>query len=187
MTVRSEIITYILEHFDQPYVQIQSGLRIQVLPDYDALPYCQRGQSAAFVSERRVLVVWHDNAKLLLDLAQQIRDSVAESFSGEELADGERNNSKGFSSLLVLQDLEENEKNVPESGVEKPRKIMLWQAGYTATALFLSVASIGAGWSKIAVEQIQEPNWFRLLFVICIPAQFWLAQVRSIIHHKQLC
>lgn len=178
MTINSRIINYVLERNETPFVQIQTHLRVQVVADFEGLPFCQRGQSAAFIADRKLLVVWHEDPKALIQLGQKIQDALAETLCGDELGSGSTKNSSEDSPFSSMVEYEEEDEKAEESSSDKPRKIMLWQSAYTSIAVFLSIISIGFGWSKVAIEQVQEPNWLRLLFLLCLPGQFWLAQVR---------
>ena len=67
MTVNTRVIKILL-HLPTicTYVEIQPGLRLQVLPDMSYLPRCQKHQFAAFIADRGILVVWEDEPKKLL-------------------------------------------------------------------------------------------------------------------------
>ncbi|RMZ67590.1 glycosyl transferase family 2 [Pyrenophora seminiperda CCB06] len=55
------------------------------------------------------------------------------------------------------------------------RDIMMWQAAYTGISILLLTVALGTGFREIAIEQAEDPNWLRLLFIICVPAQVWLS------------
>lgn len=176
MTVKSRIIKYALQSVELPFVQMQPGLRLQVVPDFDALPFCQRGQSAAFVARHQLLVVWQDDPKLLLQRAQQLQNALARTLCGAELDDDDDN----IKAKTPLDDLTASNDSLAKSddAGNVPRRTKLWQAIYTGISVMLLTAAIGSGWRQVAIQQIQEPNWLRLLFILCLPAQFWLSLVR---------
>ncbi|KAF1837671.1 hypothetical protein BDW02DRAFT_107269 [Decorospora gaudefroyi] len=177
MTVNTRVIKYILERTHLPYVQIQSGLRLQVIPDFEALPYCQRGQSAAFIASRGMLVVWQDDPKLLLERAEFIINALMRMMCGAEYgysADDEMEKVLGKNPMVDIQDYDD----IFDTGNgqdEKPRELKMWQSAYCGMSILLLTTAIGSGWRQIAIQQIQDPNWLRLLFIVCLPAQVWLS------------
>jgi hypothetical protein len=179
MTVNTRVIKYTLKRAEVPYVEIRSGLRLQVIPDFEALPFCQRGQSAAFIASTQMLVVWQDEPKLLLERSQLIINSLMRMMCGQDygwLGDDELDIITG---KTMLHDIAEYEDTLEagDTGEEQPRELKLWQSFYTGVSVLLLTLAIGSGWRQIAVEQILEPNWLRLLFIVCLPAQACLSLV----------
>jgi hypothetical protein len=183
MTVNTRVIKYILERTQAQYVQIQSGLRLQVVPDFEALPYCQRGQSAAFIASRGMLVVWQDDPKLTLERAEFIINCLMRMMCGAEYGydaqDLELEKSLGKNPIDI-----EDYDDVYDSGNAKDedcRDMKMWQAAYCGMSILLLTTAIGSGYRQIAIEEFQAPkHWLRLLFVICLPAQVWLSLVSHI-------
>jgi hypothetical protein len=178
MTVNSRVIKFILERTSVPFVQIQSGLRLQVVPDFEALPFCQRGQSAAFIASRGMLVVWEDDPKLLLERADFIINALMRMMCGDEYgygADDEIKKVLGKNPMIDIGDY--SEVFDMGNGSEEKRELKLWQAAYCGMSILLLTTAIGSGWRQIAIQQIHEPNWLRLLFIICLPGQVWLSLV----------
>ncbi|KAH7383929.1 glycosyl transferase family group 2-domain-containing protein [Pyrenochaeta sp. MPI-SDFR-AT-0127] len=176
MTVSSTVISYVLRRVELPYVQIQAGLRLQVVPDFYALAHCQRGQSAAFVVAHQVLIVWQDDPKLLLKRAQAIQEALTRTLVGIDFdEEGQGHACKTpFSDVAGYSDYDSSFET-ENCDKEYPRQANLWQAVYTGISIFLLTVAIGHGWRQIAIEHVEDPNWFRLLFIICVPAQFWLS------------
>ncbi|KAF1941018.1 hypothetical protein EJ02DRAFT_493414 [Clathrospora elynae] len=157
--------------------RIQSGLRLQVVPDFEALPFCQRGQSAAFVSGRGILVVWQDDPKLLLERAEFIINALMKMMCGAEYGysgDDEIEKVLGKKPVIDI-DQYDDVFDTGDDREEKPRKLKLWQACYTGMSLLLLTVAIGSGWRQVAIQHIQNPNWLRFLFIICLPPQVWLS------------
>jgi hypothetical protein len=183
MTVNTRVIKYILERTQAQYVQIQSGLRLQVVPDFEALPYCQRGQSAAFIASRGMLVVWQDDPKLTLERAEFIINCLMRMMCGAEYGydaqDLELEKSLGKNPIDI-----EDYDDVYDSGDAKDedsRDMKMWQAAYCGMSILLLTTAIGSGYRQIAIEEFQAPkHWLRLLFVICLPAQVWLSLVSHV-------
>lgn len=68
--------------------------------------------------------------------------------------------------------------DIQDNGKDEPRRLIVWQATYTSIAVAMLTVAIGSGWRQVAIQQIQEPNWLRLLFALAIPGQVWLSLVR---------
>ncbi|CAN9431580.1 unnamed protein product [Alternaria alternata] len=124
MTVNTRVIKYILERTQAQYVQIQTGLRLQVVPDFEALPYCQRGQSAAFVASRGILIVWQDDPKLTLERAEFIINCLMRMMCGAEYGydaqDLELEKALGKNPMVII---EEYDDGFYSGDGKAPRKI----------------------------------------------------------------
>jgi hypothetical protein len=175
MTINTRMINLIMSRTYLPYVQIQFGKRIQIVPDFNALPYCQKNHSAAFVASHQRLVVWEDDPQRLLDRAQGIQDALVKMIWGNDLA---RMTDKTIAKSIGIEmkEYDESLKDYEEHP-EQPRKIKLWQSLYAAIAICMLTVTIGSGWRQVAIQQIHDPNWLRLLFLIAIPGQAWLSLV----------
>ncbi|KAH6870447.1 glycosyl transferase family group 2-domain-containing protein, partial [Alternaria rosae] len=160
------------------YVQIQSGLRLQVIPDFEALPYCQRGQSAAFVASRGMLVVWQDDPKLTLERAEFIINCLMRMMCGAEYGYDAQDlelEKSGKNLAIDMEDYDDSRDSGEATG-EEARDMKLWQAAYCGMSILLLTVAIGSGYRQIAIEEFQAPkHWLRLLFIICLPAQVWLS------------
>src|SRR4051812_26144535 len=84
MTVNTRVIKILLRTTDMPYVEIEAGLRIQVLPDITFLPHAQKYQFAAFIAQTGMLVVWDDNPKAIISRVEKIEQALMEMFWQEE-------------------------------------------------------------------------------------------------------
>lgn len=175
ITVSSSIIRYILDRAEQPYIQIRAGLRLQIIPNFQALSYCQRGQSAAFVASHQMLVVWQDDPKLLVQHAQYLQDALAKSIVGDEFDDEDKTAFGKNPASDAAKDDDSLGKGVDDN--EERRETKIWQAGYTGVTVLALVTALGTGWRQVAIQQVQEPNLLRLLFIVTLPAQAWLALV----------
>jgi hypothetical protein len=175
MTVNSRIIKLILSRTEFPYVQIQAGKRLQVVPDFDVLPYCQKNQFAAFVTSHQALVVWEDDPKRLIDRAQGIQDALIKMIGGDELA---HMTNKSIEKSVGPDTDDYVESMVDHEEVENyKRPLKMWQPIYTSIAILMLTTAIGSGWRKVAIQQVQDPDWLRLLFMIAIPGQACLSLV----------
>ena len=158
---------------DEHFIQIHRTLRLQVVPDTPGLQYCQRHQSAAFIADTGTLLVWEDEPTRLLERAEYIQDALMKmSWKPEPEEEGApKDTKKPFVKIEEYEEPTEEEAAVDEA----PRKTMLWQCVYEAVTIALVIGCIGSGWRWVAVEHIQDPNWMRLLFIVVLPAQAWLA------------
>lgn len=173
MTVNTRVIKLFLHNNDRPYVPLRNGLRLQVLPDMSYLPRCQKHQFAAFIADRGILVVWDDEPRHLLDRAQKIEKSLMEMI-WDDPVEGESLDEKKDGGEVFVQEVG-SEDDVELGTVEKPRKIMLWQPLLVAVELCLTVFSIGSGYRAVARETYIDGNYMRLLFIIVLLPQMWLA------------
>lgn len=181
-----------LRHVDTPYVPLDNGLRIQILPNMTYLPECQKHHFAAFIQDHTLLVVWDDDPNHLLDRAQNIEDQLMNMIwngdeEGNEKAStavpskvASRTPSIRVKEFLGLEVLGSQNSDVEENLAETPRKIVLIQPVLTAITLLLVIAAIGSGWRQITLELMVDKGWIRLAFVVVVPLQIWLALVSMI-------
>lgn len=165
-----------------PYVQIRSGLRLQVIPDFAALPYCQRAQSAAFIASNQLLVVWQDDPKALVDRAEIIINSLMRMTCGDEFGTLDDDELDEITGKTAWTDIAEYH-DVVEPGkgsAEDHRELKLWQSLYTGISIILLIICVGCGFREIAVQHVLEPRWLRFLFILVTPAQIWLSLVSII-------
>jgi hypothetical protein len=173
MTVNTRIIKLILSRIDLPYIKIQHGKRLQIIPDFNALPFCQKSQSAAFIASHQMLLVWEDDPMRLLTRTQEIQDALMKVIWGDEIANDTATSAEKSSGVKVTEC-----EPAAHNGNKGPRRTVMWQSAYTAMAICMLTTATASGWRQIAIQQIQEPNWLRLLFIIALPGQIWLSLVR---------
>jgi hypothetical protein len=173
MTVNTRVIRILLHANQMPFVEIQEGLRIQVLPDMSYLPRCQKHQFAAFIADRGVLVVWDDDPKKILARVERLETALMKMIWGNEGAYPEEDEKKEEIEITE----EELDIDLENPGESKPRRIKLMQAVISAWSIGLTIGVIGLGWRQIAVELMVDKNWIRLAFILAFVPQFWLALV----------
>ncbi|KAF4535497.1 putative glycosyl transferase family 2 protein [Lasiodiplodia theobromae] len=166
MTVNTRVIKILLHNNNLPYVEIQKGLRVQVLPDISYLPRCQKHQFAAFIADRGILVVWEDQPKKLLERIKNIESALMDMI-WQEGEDGDDEKKEASYEVYELEDLEAAE--------EKPRKTVLIQALITACTMIVTCAAIGSGWREIAVQLQVDGDYIRLAFAAVVIPQVWLS------------
>ena len=179
MTVNTRVIRILLHSNQMPFVEIQEGLRIQVLSDMSYLPRCQKHQFAAFIADRGVLVVWDDDPKKILDRVERLETLLMKMIWGNEGVYPEEDEKKEEEEAVE----DEFDPNAdPENPQEaKPRKLMLMQAFVTAATIALTITVLGWGWRQVTVEIFIDHNFIRIAFILAFIPQFWLALVRRLI------
>ncbi|ORY08369.1 glycosyl transferase family group 2-domain-containing protein [Clohesyomyces aquaticus] len=168
MTVSTRVIQVILANNNLPWVDLSEGLRLQVIPDLDALPHCQKHQSAAFISSSQKLLVWEDDPRKLLERSSFIQERIVEKIWGNDPAYPQDDVQTEGGDAFEKEDLE-------GQVLEGPREMVLVQAWLTAAMLILVIAAIGGGWRQVAIEIYVDRNYLRFIFAACILPQIWLA------------
>jgi hypothetical protein len=182
MTVNTRVLQLFMHaRPDEHYIQIHASLRLQVIPNIESLPHCQRHQSAAFIASNSTLLVWEDEPTRLLERAEYIQDALMKMSWKSDDQEGE-NEEKGDGKRPFVEIEEYAQATEEEEAAEneKPRELVLWQTIYTGLTIVLITAALGSGWRLIAIEHVQEPKWIRLAFIAALPAQIWLSLVGSI-------
>ncbi|MCJ1395005.1 hypothetical protein MMC18_007886 [Xylographa bjoerkii] len=176
MTVNTRVIKLFLRRQDLPYVPLKDGLRLQILPNINYLPSCQKHHFAAFIADTSMLVVWDDEPKHLLTRAKSIEEQLMGMIWEADPGPYDEKTEKGHSvdvtevnSAASSSDLER------EDSVAKPRKLVMNQAVLCGLTLVLLIAAIGAGWRQIVIELVVDQQMLRLAFAAVVPFQCWLA------------
>ena len=181
MTVNTRVIKLFLKRQDLPYVPLQDGLRLQILPNITYLPTCQKHHFAAFIQDTSILVVWDDEPKHLLARAdmieKQLMAMIWDDNSNSAAYDEKMNKSQTVLVSEVPQEGSDGEGGYEDLIVEKPRKLVLIQAVLCALTLMLLIAAIGSGWRQIVIELLVDHQVIRLAFAAVVPLQMWLALV----------
>lgn len=171
MTINTRVIKILLHTNEMPWVEIEPGLRLQVLPDISYLPRCQKHQFAAFIADRGLLVIWDDQPKKLLDRGEVLQEKLMKMIWGNQSAYPEEKEEKKGAEVVV-QDMEIDPENMEP---EKPRRIVLVQPIITACTLICTIVAIGSGWREVAIEIFVDHNYIRLAFALVVLPQIWLA------------
>jgi hypothetical protein len=173
MTVNTRVIRILLHANTMPYVVIQEGLRIQVLPDMSYLPRCQKHQFAAFIADCGMLVVWDDEPKKILERVEKLESALMTMIWGNESAYPEEVSAEKKEVAVNVDELGYDN----EAAAEKPRRIVLIQPVLSALTLCAAVVAVGAGFRQVAVEIAIDRYWLRLLFILAVVPQVWLSLV----------
>ena len=176
MTVNTRVIQLLLYNNVLPFIEIEEGLRLQVLPNISYLPQCQKHQSAAFVADRGLLVVWDDDPKKIVGRVKSVQNALVKMIWGRTSIyhEEEKKDEKEDANVEVV---EVDSNDLEDPTAEKPRPIYLLQAIYTACTLALTIMTLGLGWRQITLEVEIDHHYLRLLFVVAFVPQFWLGLV----------
>ncbi|KAL5375712.1 hypothetical protein PMIN02_011978 [Paraphaeosphaeria minitans] len=168
MTVKTKVIEMLLSDGEIPFVQINEGLRLQIIPDIEALPYCQKHQSAAFVLSDKMLVVWDDEPHMLVKRAANIDDALFNMVCQGPPLNDKLDRDDPQNTHFHWQGIHE------ESEKDERRSIVIWQPFFTASTLILVLTALGSGWRQICTEITMDGDFKRLLFLLCAIPQLWL-------------
>src|SRR5436190_5303728 len=144
MTVNTRVIQILLYNNTMPFIEIEEGLHLQVLPSISYLPRCQKHQSAAFVADRGLLVVWDDDPDKILGRVESLETALVKMIWDREFAYHEENKEEEKEEPNVQE--AEADSDLEDPTTEKPRPIVLLQAIYTAFTVGLTIATLGLGW-----------------------------------------
>lgn len=177
MTVNTRVIKLFLHNNSLPYVKIEEGLRLQVLPDMSYLARAAKHHFAAFIADQGLLVVWDDEPRKLLERAERIeKQLMAMIWQGESAYPQE----KEQKTTEIVTEVAIGEDGLEANLPEKPRPIIFIQPILTACTLALVTTVIGVGFAKIAQEIYIDNNYIRLAFLLVVPPQIWLALVSDL-------
>jgi len=160
-----------------PYVEIEPGLRIQVLPDISYLPRCQKHQFAAFIADRGMLLVWDDEPKKIIGRTERLEKALMKMIWGNKSAYPEDVDENKKAPQVEVTRIHELDGDVESRLPEKDRRIVLYTPITVAITLALVITALGSGWRQVAVEIFVDHNWLRLAFIVCLLPQIWLALV----------
>ncbi len=181
MTVKTSVITLILQSDQMVAVPLGDGLRVQIIPNIMGLRTCHRYQNAAFIKDSGMLVLWAESPQEIITRSMEIQTQMMGNFSQGMSPYDEKSPAKESQAVLVrempLEGIEEEESGIlAEDG---PRRIVLNQAVLTALTLALIIAALGSGWRQMAVEVAVDNTYLRLAILVVVPLQIWLALVKS--------
>lgn len=176
MTVNSRVIkTFLAWSPDAVDVPLTNGLRVQVLPSMQDLPTARKLQSAAFIADEALLVVWDDDVHNLIKRAKFIEDELMElvwsAGEDEELEEGPP---KATGPGMVEVKYDENGDPLPEV-----RPTNLENTILVFFTILIIGALLGSGFRQVAIESATDGNWIRVLFLILAPVQIFFTLVSS--------
>jgi hypothetical protein len=175
MTVNSNVIRqFVASHFGD-FASLQGGLSVQILPNMSYLSKSLKHQFAAFIRDRRCLVVWDDDPKTIIENTQKLESLLVATVwnDGADDADDEKSITKE-----ALQQI--NEQLGSEEGyVPEVRRIQLLSPFIVACTLVLIIAALGLGCRKLAIEISYDGSYARLGLLLTLPLFFFMGIVSS--------
>ena len=179
ISIKDRVVTVLLSQPDLLYIPIQDNLRLQIVPDVEYIPRCQRSQGAAFCKNQDMLVVWGDSVDATEQRADKYLKQMVEVFSQGFGSYTEKEKDTVMVKEMAMDGSEDAYSGDldPEENVPEPRRIVLIQAVLTGLTLVLLVAALGSGFRQIAIEIGIDHSYIRLAFLIAVPFQMWLALV----------
>lgn len=177
MTVNTGLVKILLRNPGMPFLPLDSGLRLQILPSISYLPDCQKHHFAAFIQDYSILVVWDDDPNHIMQRVQNLVDQLISMVWKDEIADDDQSAApvtSAMPSTINLASGEELQDFEPTAG-SPLRRVVLIQSVLTALTLILLISAIGSGWRQIAVEIKVDKSWIRLGFLVVVPLQCWMA------------
>lgn len=184
MTLNTRVIRIVLQANDMPYIEIERGLRIQVLPDLACLPRCQKHQYAAFIANKGTLVIWDDDPRNIIARVERLQTLLMKMIWRNESAYPQESEKKAPQVEVAVTEVDSR---LESCAPEKPRRVLLYQSVLVAITLALVIAALGTGFRQVALEIAVDSNMIRIAFILCLLPQIWLALVRppsSIFLHR---
>jgi len=175
------VSTPVIKRFStRSVVALPGGQQVQVLPSIDYLPRCQKYQSAAFISDRSMLVIWNDDPTAIIEQAQRMeRELLAMIWKAE--AEGDLTESKKLQSTVMVNELPSESSSTHEDETEpstKPSyKVNLTLPLLVATAICLVTTVMGDFFAKLLEEAAWDGSYTRFALVVVIPLLSFLALV----------
>jgi len=156
-------------------IPLPDGLQLQVLPRMTDLPRCQKHHYAAFVLEPPVLVVWDDEASMVLQRAERLQQSIVKLVWRSESEEEEDDEKGAKTPVPGTHDMSPAE--LEEALAAEPRSIRLTSSLMVAIALGMAIACLGLGWRWLAFEVVTDNSFLRIALVAAAPATFFISIV----------
>jgi hypothetical protein len=173
MTINTALIKILLRHNSNvSFIEIQHGLRVQVLPDVSYLPRCQKHQFAAFISNPGLLVVWEDQPNRIVSRVEKLEMALVQMVWGTP-ASGKDSDEQAQIEVMSP-DME-----VGVESSDSSRSVVLVQPVASATTLALAIAAIAAGWRQVAVEVAVDKSFLRAALLLTFLPQLWCSLVST--------
>jgi len=159
-------------------VSLSNGQHLQVLPDMTWLSRCQKYQSAAFISDIGLLVVWTDDPTEIIErvsrLEKELLNIIWQADLNATAIDEKKDNitvdvSEVSSSAASMADVEAG----PIS--RKSPQVQVLQPFGIACALALGFSAMGSGLSKLLVEASWDGQYIRFALLLVVPFLTWFS------------
>lgn len=134
------------------------------------MPSCQKHQSAAFVHDSGVLVVWDDDPSQLLERAKGLQDALVSTICDGPIS--ERNEKK--EAVTQINEVEDDT-SLEYGSSDDSRPLSLLMPLQSALTICLTLAALGGGWREVAFQTAVDSSYLRIAFVASFIPQIWLA------------
>jgi hypothetical protein len=188
MTVSTNVIQIFVASQPGDFASLQGGLAVQILPDITYLSQCLKHQFAAFIRDRRMLIVWDDDPEKIIEHTVQLETLLMATIwnNGANYADDEKtltleSMAEVTDGMKALERLENGEV------YEEPRRPQLLSPFIVGVTLTLITASLGLGWRKLAIEVGVDGSYTRLALLAVSPILFFLGLVSLVVLHPCQC
>jgi hypothetical protein len=171
MTVNTKLIKILLRHNEGvSFIEVQSGLRVQVLPDITFLPRCQKHQFAAFIANPGLLVVWEDQPYRVVSRIEKLESALVQMVWGSSRKEGDVD-----ADSMTSHGNKDAEAAIESS--EKPRRTVFIQPIASAIMLAVAITALTSGWREVAIEMAVNMTFYRILFLLPFLPQLWCSLV----------
>ena len=188
MTVNTRVIQTYLRECNDPYIPLDRGLRLQVIPNIKYLSRCQKHHFATFVKDPPLLVVWDDDPNHIVTRINRIEEQLINLiWNGDNADDGDGKSSyvntahptpiASKAPSIYGKEFPEGSAEMTEEFPEIKRQTILTQAILTAITAILILLTLGVGWRKVAIEVRVDNNWARVGLFAVLPLQIWAGWV----------
>lgn len=184
MTVRTAVIQTFLREYNLPFVPLNNGLQLQVLPNIGSLSRCKKHHYAAFIRDVGMLVCWEDDPSDIIHRVEKIESHLVEMLwtledSKQDLEEVFESKEKFHASGMDTPVIESKEMTASEladeeAGISKPRPTMLYQAFLVAVAAALVIITLSIGWRRLMIEVKIDKSYTRLALLAVTPFQMWI-------------
>ena len=184
MTVKTAVIQTFLREYNLPFVPLNNGLQLQVLPNIGSLARCKKHHYAAFIKDVGMLVCWEDDPSDIIHRVEKIESHLVEMLwtledskqDIEEVIGEKKGVYGGFGDPTNIEEKEvsPDDGSDAEAASERPRPTMLYQSFLVGVAAILVVFTLGIGWRRLAIEVRIDNNYTRLALLACTPFQMWI-------------
>lgn len=184
MTISTDAIRLALHDLkEQNSIPLRNGLQLQRLPNMSALGSCQKHQSAAYIADRGVVVVWDDDPYHLVERAIRIEQSLLDvarrdifEYGDEKKSEYSKSDEKKGGIHVSTTELDSlaGRTDVETGLVETIRPTMLLLPIISASTLLLSIVVEGLSWKKVVIEVLIDQQYIRMALMVALIPQLWL-------------
>jgi hypothetical protein len=185
MTINTHVVQIFVASQPGNFASLHGGLAVQILPDISHLSRALKHQFAAFIRDKRMLVVWDDDPEKIIEHTVRLESLLMATIwnNGANYADEEKN--------LTLQNVDVVTEKMTAlerlengNGGDEPRRSQLLSPFIVACTLILIVGSLGLGYRKLAMEVSLTGNYTRLALIVVFPFLFFLGLVSPSLKSK---